>query len=568
MPNPKDTPDLDSLYYGDCLEVMERWPYQSVDLIYLDPPFNSKTDYNILFGRGNGVSAQVRGFSDTWKWNGQAAKRVLRLKKAGAHPASRAIRALETALGPSGMLSYVSYMGERLAVMRDLLKPTGSIFLHCDDTASAYLRVLMDSVFGPDMFRNEVIWRRTKGRSDAKRFGRVHDSILFYTRSDDFTWNPPLVPHTEESDRRYSTEDERGRWQAADLTASGPSRGESGKPWRGVDPGKRRRHWATPVKGGMNDWIRERDLIPGWPDAYPTVHARLDALAAAGLIHWPEKEGGMPRLKRYRDSSEGIVCDDVFVDLGRLEASEAEKLDYPTQKPTRLLRRLIESSSNEGDVVLRRVVDGIRGQLALGPRLRRVRRQRHIIHLGVDNGRDALALRLLEEHPQALRRGEAAVVEVVHADAGASGGAQVVHRRLLRRGLNPPDELLRGGRGDGLIDVAELVEQDQPVGGAAGAREHIGGTDILGRGLRHAASLPARIAHRMSFYSLPRLARRWGCATATAKRVCEQQGIELIPFGAGHARAHYRVRVVDVERLEQGHAPRDLLADLARSIRG
>ena len=346
-------PSPNSLFYGDCLDWMRQWPHESVDLIYLDPPFNSNANYNILFGKGNGVSAQMRGFTDTWKWNEAAAERVDRIEKSEATRVQKPVRALKALIGECGMLAYLSYMGERLEVMRNLLKPTGSIYLHCDDTAGAYLRVLMDSVFDAECFRNEVIWRRTRGRSDAIRYGRVHDVILFYTRSPDrFTWNTQWLPHDPEYVKRaYRNEDERGHWRSDQLTASGPSRGESGQPWRGIDPGDVGRHWSTPIKGGMNDWIRERDLIPGWPGDYPSVHQRLDALDAAGLIHWP-KRGSMPSLKRYYSSTKGTACDDMIVDIGKLEAADSEKLDYPTQKPVALLERIIRASSNEGDLVL------------------------------------------------------------------------------------------------------------------------------------------------------------------------------------------------------------------------
>ena len=351
-----DAPSPNSLYYGDCLDWMRQWPHESVDLIYLDPPFNSNANYNILFGKGNGVSAQMRGFTDTWKWNEAAAERVGRIEKASATAVQKPVKAFKALIGECGMLAYLSYMGERLEVMRDLLKPTGSIYLHCDDTAGAYLRVLMDSVFGADCFRNEVIWRRTRGRSDAIRYGRVHDVILFYTRSpDDFTWNTQWLPHDPEYVKRaYRNEDERGHWQSADLTGPGIRYGESGQPWRGVNPTDIGRCWSVPggaKLGGMNDWIVQNNIIPGWPDDYPSIHQRLDALDAAGLIHWPER-GSMPRLKRYYASTKGTACDDIIVDIGRLEAADPEKLDYPTQKPVALLERIIRASSNEGDLVL------------------------------------------------------------------------------------------------------------------------------------------------------------------------------------------------------------------------
>ena len=232
------------------------------------------------------------------------------------------------------------------------MKPTGSIYLHCDPTAGHYLKLLMDAIFGHGNFRNEVVWKRTAGRSDGKRFGRVHDTILFYA-GHGATWNRQHTAHDPDYvARSYRNEDERGRWQSADLTASGPRFGESGEPWQGIDPGKVGRHWNTPTQGGMNYFIIGKGLIPDWPDHYLTVQSRLDALDAAGLIAWPKHGDGMLRLKRYLESTTGIAVEDVFTDIGKLEASAKEKIGYPTQKPLALLERLIKASSNEGDVVL------------------------------------------------------------------------------------------------------------------------------------------------------------------------------------------------------------------------
>ena len=138
-----------SLYYGDCLDIMSQWPDEQADLIYLDPPFNSKADYNQLYGKdGNGVSAQFRAFSDTWFWDDAVGERYKELKKAVAHCAHKVVVGLHSILGESGMLAYLIYMGDRLEECRRLLKPTGSIWLHCDPTASHYLKVLMDTIFG------------------------------------------------------------------------------------------------------------------------------------------------------------------------------------------------------------------------------------------------------------------------------------------------------------------------------------------------------------------------------------------------------------------------------------
>ncbi len=151
--------DLNTLYYGDCLDWMQRWPRNTVDLIYLDPPFNSKTDYNILYSTDSDQKSQYNAFTDTWSWDAAAADRCARLENAIARPTHKVITGLHSILGDSGMMAYLSYMAERLEEMRRLLKNTGSIYLHCDPHASHYLKAVMDGVFGPKNFRNEIVWR-------------------------------------------------------------------------------------------------------------------------------------------------------------------------------------------------------------------------------------------------------------------------------------------------------------------------------------------------------------------------------------------------------------------------
>lgn len=172
-----------TLYYGDCLDWMREWPNNSVDLIYLDPPFNSNANYNILFGEGNGVPAQVRAFRDTWKWDAAAAARVQRIVNAVAHPAHQVVTGLHHILGGSGMLAYLSYMAERLPEMRRLMKPTAAIYLHCDPTVSHYLKILMDGIFGAGNFRNEIVWAYRTGGVSTRYWPRKHDTLLFYVKT-------------------------------------------------------------------------------------------------------------------------------------------------------------------------------------------------------------------------------------------------------------------------------------------------------------------------------------------------------------------------------------------------
>lgn len=193
------------LYYGDNLDVLRRYVKdESVDLVYLDPPFNSSANYNVLFGETGGIksSAQIQAFEDTWRWDESAARSLQEVIEAGGRP-SDAMQAFRTLLGQSNMLAYLAMMAPRLTELRRALKPTGSIYLHCDPTASHYLKILMDAIFGTENYRNEVIWQRTNARSTPGRWPRIHDTILFYTKSRTFTFhptqvrsNPAKLPHT------------------------------------------------------------------------------------------------------------------------------------------------------------------------------------------------------------------------------------------------------------------------------------------------------------------------------------------------------------------------------------
>ena len=340
-----------TLYYGDCLEWLPRFPSESVDLIYLDPPFNSNTSYNLLFGNGKarrgGKSAQVRAFADTWRWDETAAQRVEGLARAAAHPAHKAVVGLRTLIGEGGMLAYLSYMAERLAEMPRILKRTGSIYLHCDPTASHGLKLVMDTIFGPRScfrFRNEIIWKRTYSHGGARRWGPIHDTLLFYTGAGRYTWNrvhqaydPAYIA------KYYRLRDNRGRYQLVSLTGAGTRDGESGQPWQGVNPTDSGRHWAVPAKA-LASVAGDRDVVR------LSVQEKLDVLDAAGLIHWPPT-GHTPRQKRYLKEAPGVQIQDIIVDVGPI-ARGSERLGYPTQKPLKLLERIIEASSNPGDMVL------------------------------------------------------------------------------------------------------------------------------------------------------------------------------------------------------------------------
>jgi len=248
-------------------------------------------------------------------------------------------------LGRNDLTAYLVMMAPRLVELHQVLKPTGSLYLHCDPTASHYLKVMLDVIFGARNFRNEIVWKRTGAHGGAKRWGPVHDIILFYTKSDQYLWNrvyEPLDRDYIEGFYRYT--DERGRYQLVSLTGAGVTKGDSGKPWRGVDPTQVGRHWAVPQS------IVEQ-LVGKERAQQMSVQEKLDLLDSAGYIVWPA-QGRVPRYKRYLEMSEGNPIQDVITDIQPIGAHARERLGYPTQKPLALLERIIQASSNEGDTVL------------------------------------------------------------------------------------------------------------------------------------------------------------------------------------------------------------------------
>lgn len=318
-----------TLYYGDNLEVLRQHVGdETVDLVYLDPPFNSDQNYNVLFAEQDGTrsAAQIQAFEDTWRWDQAAAAAFEQAVEAGGQ-LSLALQAFRTVLHESDMLAYLSNMALRLKELHRVLKPTGSIYLHCDPTASHYLKMLMDAVFGPANFRNEVVWQRTSAHNDPSRYGRVHDVLLFYARGEKAIWNQRYDAPDEGYFSAHDFEnDEVGRmYRKRDLTAPAHG-GESGQyEWKG----------KTPPKGRMWSFTREN----------------MERLEREERIAYTRT--GMPRMKIYLDDLKGVPYQDVWANPSLwLNSAAKERLGYPTQKPEALLERIIESSSNEGDVVL------------------------------------------------------------------------------------------------------------------------------------------------------------------------------------------------------------------------
>ncbi len=328
-----------TMWTGDNLDIMRGMNSESVDLIYLDPPFNSNRNYAAPIGS----EAAGAAFKDTWTlddvdlaWHGEIAEQ---------HPALYAIIAAAREAHGASMQSYLIMMGVRLLEMRRLLKPTGSIYVHCDPTASHYLKLLMDAVFGRDNFRNELIWKRTSGKQTKRKFPSNHDVILFYVTSSATRINPVHVQHDPAYVAKfYRSKDRYGHFRISDLTAAEIRSGDSGMSWRGIEITEKGRHWAVPRT------MPEHVVLPAnWTDK--TTQEKLDFLDNAGLIYWPSK-GSMPGFKRYLSTSKGSPMTDVIFDIEPLSAQAKEKVGYPTQKPLLLLDRIIKASSNEGDMVL------------------------------------------------------------------------------------------------------------------------------------------------------------------------------------------------------------------------
>ena len=327
---------------------------ESVDLIYLDPPFNSNREYNTIYKdeTGRPLPDQIEAFCDLWELD-EERERVIRtlpivMREQGVddHVAEfwrvwvNALRNTQPRL-----LAYLSYMVERLLWMRVVLKPNGSIYLHCDPTASHYIKVMMDGVFGHQNFRNEIIWKRTGAHNRARKFGPVHDIILFYSKTRKIVWNRVLQPYDEGYIKTYyQNADENGRLQRISLTGPGLRGGSSGLPWSGYDPAGVGRHWELPPDRSLPKWFIHP---PGY--ASMSVQQRLDVLDSQGLIYWPPK-GKVPRFKQYLESMGGLPVQDVITDIHPVSSKSKERL-YKTQKPVPLLKRIIEVSSNPGDVV-------------------------------------------------------------------------------------------------------------------------------------------------------------------------------------------------------------------------
>ena len=327
---------MNHLYYGDNLDIMRRYiDKESVDLVYLDPPFNSSRNYNVIFEQksDDAAGAQIKAFEDTWHWDHTAALAYKEIVEAGGQ-ISVVMQAFRSFLGESDMMAYLVMMAPRLVELRRCLKATGSLYLHCDSTASHYLKILLDSIFELNNFRSEIIWKRQTAHSDAKyQFADVTDILLFYGKSKNAKFNPTYTTHDPEyvgKFYRFNDNDGRGPYRLGDMASPNPRPKMmytyKGFPW--------------PEKG----WRYQMETMK-----------KLDK---EGRIYYPTKANGSFDLtkrlclKRFLAEQKGNIITNIWTDINPLHSADAERLGYPTQKPEALLERIIKASSNEGDVVL------------------------------------------------------------------------------------------------------------------------------------------------------------------------------------------------------------------------
>jgi site-specific DNA-methyltransferase (adenine-specific) len=322
-----------TLYYGDNLDVLrEHIADESVDLIYLDPPFNSNASYNILFKSpaGAGADASIEAFDDTWAWGPTASSALMDITQSGNHKLHVLMQAMKTAIGENAMMAYLAMMAVRLVELHRVLKPTGSLYLHCDPTASHYLKLVLDAVFGPEHFRNEIIWQRSTGKAlMSRRLPSNHDVILAYGKTEGSIWNLDAVFQQydegnlpKKTQIKYSHQDDSGRVYRLDSL---------------INPNANRPNLTYEFLGVTRVWRWTRERM---------TKAHKDGLVIQ------TKPGTIPQLKRFLDEQRGIPLGDVWTDIPPINSQAQERLGYPTQKPRALLERIIAASSNPGDVVL------------------------------------------------------------------------------------------------------------------------------------------------------------------------------------------------------------------------
>jgi DNA modification methylase/5-methylcytosine-specific restriction endonuclease McrA len=373
MPN---TDDLNrTVFISDNLPFLKSLDTESVDLVCIDPPFGKRqtftgklkpplsddelraerelmdswgcTDPDAAYALGveyPDQTGRTANFGDIWDFSRLIYEDWLTGLEDEFPAAYWLIQATRYTHSDDNA-AYIAFMVERMLEIRRILKPTGSVYLHCDYDANAYLRQMMDAVFGQDKFRNEIVWKRTGSHGGSNRWGSIHDTILFYSKSEQYTWNRVFQQYSEEYvDEYYKYKDEKGLYRLVTLTGAGVSSGESGQEWRGVNPTGSGRHWAVPLRSLQRAY-------PGEKLEKLSLQEKLDLLDDAGLVYWP-KRGTVPQQKRYLDEGEGVPVQDIVLDINQLAANSKERAGYPAQKPQALARRIIEASSKPNEIVL------------------------------------------------------------------------------------------------------------------------------------------------------------------------------------------------------------------------
>ena len=334
--HPADYPIMNRLYYGDNLSVLRGCiDNESVDLIYLDPPFNSQATYNVLFKStaGEKSRAQIEAFEDTWHWGDEAELAFDGVMSSGNSDAAEMLRAMRSFLKESDVMAYLSMMTVRILELRRVLRDSGGLYLHCDSTASHYLKLLLDAVFGAQNFRNEIIWKRRVGMSSAvhesNRFGTCTDTIFFYAKTEDSLFVPQYnresPEYQEYIEERFTMTDETGRkFQPTSL----------------VNPAYRPNliYDYKGFKSPPNGWMITREKMEQWDKD--------------GKLYFPKNKEGRIRRKSYADELRGMPIQNLWTDIPEINSQAQERLGYPTQKPLALLERMVLASSNEGDTIL------------------------------------------------------------------------------------------------------------------------------------------------------------------------------------------------------------------------
>ncbi len=320
---------MGTLYYGDNLDILRRYLKDgTVDLVYLDPPFNSAQNYNAFFHEKDGTDAasQIHAFEDTWHWDIETKKAYDAVTEQPGK-VSDVMQAFYTFLGGNDMMAYLTMMSSRLVELRRVLKPTGSLYLHCDPTASHYLKLLVDAIFGKDNFRNEIIWKRANAHNDPKRYGRISDTILYYSKSETPIWNAQHTAYREEYYESHFKQDESGRYfRTVPLDAPRHGAGSPGLLYE----------WKEKMPAASRTWAVKRE--------------KMEEYDKKGLIRYTRT--GTPTLLQYADEMPGVPLQNIWTDIPPVNPQAAERLGYPTQKPVALLERIILASTNPGGLVL------------------------------------------------------------------------------------------------------------------------------------------------------------------------------------------------------------------------